>query len=304
MKTGEVRSERLRSGAFFCHFSEFEGHIGLKMSLEKSEKFIIHSPTRSQGRSFDRRDDVFEKRVLAGGQAVMYRGNCLGIIPTLPKGSIDAVITDPPYSSGGMMRGDRTGSTRSKYQSSGKLITEHASFSGDNLDQRSYLEWARMWLSLALYVTKPGGVAITFSDWRQLPTATDALQVAGWVWRGIVPWDKINARPMPNRFRAQCEFAPWASNGPRDFTREGATYHPGVLSECPPYNAKRQHSTQKPVGIMETLCKIVVEGETVLDPFSGSGTTGVACLRTGRRFIGMELDPGNFEIACKRIEEK
>lgn len=235
------------------------------------------------------------------GNATLYHGDCLEIIPTLCK--VDAVITDPPYSSGGMVRGDRMTSTRDKYQSS-TVDVEHPEFTGDNRDQRGFHAWAALWLMHALDITKPGGVAALFSDWRQMPTMTDALQSGGWVWRGIVPWDKVNARPMPNRFRAQCEFVVWGTNGPRDFNTEGAVYHPGILTEKPPAMDAREHSTQKPVGIMSTLCKIVPPGGVVLDPFMGSGTTGVGALVIGRAFIGIEKDERIFEIACRRIDDK
>jgi site-specific DNA-methyltransferase (adenine-specific) len=66
----------------------------------------------------------------------------------------------------------------------------------------------------------------------------------------------------------------------------------------------RVHPTQKPVGVMDWCLKqLPKETETILDPFMGSGTTGVACVKLGRKFIGIELDPKYFDIACKRIEE-
>jgi site-specific DNA-methyltransferase (adenine-specific) len=237
------------------------------------------------------------------GDAVLYQGDALELLPELHRQGvrIDLLATDPPYSSGGMVRGDRMGSTRDKYQSS-DVDTEHPEFTGDNRDQRGFLAWASLWLMYAQEITKPGGIAALFSDWRQLPTVTDAMQAGGWVWRGIVPWDKVNARPMPNRPRSQCEFVAWGTNGPRDFSTEGAEYHPGILTERPPANAAREHSTQKPVGIMADLCKLAPPGGLVLDPFLGSGTTGEAAIVTGRRFIGFEKSPAIFDIACARLE--
>lgn len=233
------------------------------------------------------------------GRATLYLGDCIEIIPTLPQ--IDALICDPPYSSGGMVRGDRMGSTRDKYQSSDVKV-EHPEFTGDNRDQRGFLAWSSLWLMLALDRAKPGAVAALFSDWRQLPTVTDALQSGGWVWRGLLPWDKLMARPMPNRFRQQCEFVAWGTNGPRDFSTDNADYHPGILTEKPPTNDDRVHSTQKPVGIMRILSRISPKGGIILDPFMGSGTTGVGAIDEGRDFIGIEKDPRIFEIACKRID--
>jgi site-specific DNA-methyltransferase (adenine-specific) len=238
------------------------------------------------------------------GDAVLYCGDALELLPELIRQGvqIDALATDPPYSSGGMVRGDRMQSTRDKYQST-DVDVEHPEFTGDNRDQRGFVAWASLWLMYALEITKPGGVAMLFSDWRQLPSMTDALQAGGWVWRGVVPWDKVNARPMPNRFRAQCEFVLWGSNGPRDFSTEGAEYHPGILTERAPSGDAREHATQKPVGVMATLCKIAPPGGVVLDPFLGSGTTGVACAGIGRRFIGFEKSPVIFDRACFRLEE-
>lgn len=234
------------------------------------------------------------------GNATLYLGDTLEVLGTLDK--VDALITDPPYSSGGMVRGDRMGSTRDKYQST-QVDVEHPDFTGDNRDQRGFLAWASLWLMYGLELAKPGGVACLFSDWRQLPTMTDALQAGGWVWRGLVPWDKVNARPMPNRFRAQCEFVVWGTNGPRDFSTVDAEYHPGILTERAPSHDDREHSTQKPVGIMSTLCKIAPREGVVLDPFMGSGTTGVACMDIERRFVGIEKSEAIFDIACRRIED-
>jgi site-specific DNA-methyltransferase (adenine-specific) len=238
-------------------------------------------------------------RVETIGRATLYLGDCLEVIPAIER--FDALICDPPYSSGGMVRGDRMGSTRDKYQSN-DVNVEHPEFTGDNRDQRGFHAWAALWLMLAMEKCAPGGVAALFSDWRQLPTVTDALQSGGWVWRGIVPWDKLMARPMPNRFKAQCEFVAWGTNGPRDFSTDNAAYHPGILSERPPTNDDRVHSTQKPVGIMRLLSRVAPTGGIILDPFMGSGTTGVGAIDDGRQFIGIEKDPRIFDIACQRID--
>jgi site-specific DNA-methyltransferase (adenine-specific) len=235
------------------------------------------------------------------GSVSLYCADCLTILPLLPAGSVDCIVTDPPYSSGGMVRGDRMQSTRTKYQQS-DVKTEHAVFTGDNRDQRGWVAWMTLWLLYAMRGTKPGAMACLFTDWRQLPSTTDAIQAGGWVWRGIAPWDKINARPQPNRLKAQAEFVVWGTNGPRNYSTEGATYHDGVFRVLPPIGDDREHSTQKPVELMEKLVCIAGHGETVLDPFMGSCSTGVACVRTGRRFIGIEMDRGYFDISVRRIQ--
>lgn len=97
------------------------------------------------------------------GDATLYHGDCLEVFLSL--NGIDALITDPPYSSGGMVRSDRMASTRSKYQSS-DVITEHPLFSGDNRDQRSFGYWMALWLGAALRSSKPAALCALFSDWR------------------------------------------------------------------------------------------------------------------------------------------
>ena len=237
-------------------------------------------------------------RVETIGDAVLYLGDCMEILPTL--GNMDAVIADPPYSSGGMVRGDRNAKTSSKYQH-GDTAKRMPEFSGDSRDQRGWVEWCAIWLSQCRRLTAAGGVIATFSDWRQLPSSTDALQVAGWVWRGIAVWDKGNAIPQPNAFLAQCEYLAWGTNGPRDVDYRDGAYLPGCFQIQAPKD--REHITQKPVPLMEAICAIVPKGSTVLDPFMGSGTTGVACLQSGRKFVGIEMNESYFDIACKRIEQ-
>jgi site-specific DNA-methyltransferase (adenine-specific) len=239
-------------------------------------------------------------RVETIGDATLYLGDSLEIIPTLKH--VDAVITDPPYCSGGRTSGERTKSTSQKYQSTG-LKNYFADFAGDNKDQRSWMIWTSLWLGKAMEKLSEGGMVCLFSDWRQLPACTDALQMAGLVWRGIVVWDKVNARPMPNRFRSQAEYIAWGTNGQREFETEGAVYHDGVFSIKAPSSAERQHSTQKPVELMDHLVEIALPGEIILDPFMGSGTTGVSALQLRRKFIGCELVPHYFDVACHRVEE-
>jgi len=141
-----------------------------------------------------------------------HLGDCLEILPTLD--GVDAIITDPPYSSGGAFRGDRMSKTSAKYVLTGTQI-ERPEFSGDNRDQRSFGYWCSLWMSLALRVSNPAAVACVFTDWRQLPVTTDYFQAGGWVWRGVVPWDKENYRPQMGRFAAQCEYIVWGSAGGR-----------------------------------------------------------------------------------------
>lgn len=110
----------------------------------------------------------------------LYHGDSLAIMPQLVERHelFDAVIADPPYSSGGMVRGDRMQSTAQKYVTS-DAARQGVDFTGDNRDQRGFLAWSNLWIGLSREVSKPGALLAVFTDWRQLPITTDALQVGG-----------------------------------------------------------------------------------------------------------------------------
>jgi site-specific DNA-methyltransferase (adenine-specific) len=218
----------------------------------------------------------------------------------IPAGIVDAVITDPPYSSGGMVRGDRTMTTKKKYlQSDSGNLEKLADFTGDNRDQRSFHYWAALWTGAALRIAKPGAVLAVFCDWRQLPVSTDYVQAGGWVWRGIVPWAKTCPRPQLGRFAAQCEYVVWCSAGPLP-TERGVGCLPGWFHYSAPQ--QRKHITQKPEDLMRDIVRIAPAGGLVLDPFIGSGTTLAAAAKTGRHYLGFELGAAACEGAARRLE--
>ena len=236
--------------------------------------------------------------------ATLYQGESLAVLADLPTESVGAVIADPPYSSGGAMRSDRTTSTGSKYTQTG-TVRELADFSGDNRDGRAFGYWSALWLSEALRATVPGGICAVFTDWRQLPTTTDALQAGGWVWRGIIPWHKPNGRMVRGQFANPCEYVVWGTNGARDPLSLAEWSPKEALPGFYTYNSPRErdHQTQKPVELMRDLIKITPPGSVVLDPFMGSGTTGVAAMIEGRRFIGCEMTEHFARVAERRIRE-
>ena len=232
-------------------------------------------------------------------RATLYNADALAVLRELPTASVDALITDPPYSSGGMVRGDRTqAGTHRKYSGTITEAGQLETFTGDSRDQRAYAYWCALWLAEAARVVRPGGVAVVFTDWRQLPSTTDALQSGGWVWRGIVPWAKTSYRPQSGRFAAQCEYAVWGSAGPMPVDHSAPIF-PGFFQAAPPRD--REHITQKPLDVMRELVKIAPEGSAVLDPFAGSGTTGVAALMEGRSFVGSEMSAHYAEVAAERL---
>ena len=226
--------------------------------------------------------------------STVYHCDALDLIPDLP--AFDVLLTDPPYSSGGMFRGDRTKTVTDKY----KFTGEHAiDFTGDSRDQRGYLTWASLWMRWAYGKCKQHGSLLVFSDWRQMPTVTDAVQVAGWVYRGIGVWNKPNGRPQQGAFASDCEFVVHGVH-----TSQRLEYCPrAVYSESPPPTAMRQHPTQKPEHMLGWLVKFAPEGGLVFDPFMGSGTTLVAAKNHGRKAIGCDVDERWCEVTAERLRQ-
>lgn len=234
--------------------------------------------------------------------STLYVGDALMTLRELPGSSVDAVIADPPYCSGGTTQSERTSKTaRGKYVSTNAAHTL-ANFDGDQRDQRSFTYWSTLWLTEALRLTKPRGVCLVFTDWRQLPAMSDALQAAGWVWRGLVVWHKPGARPHRGRFANAAEYLVWGSNGHLG-AQPTAPCLPGLYGVPSPHAKDRVHITQKPLLLLRQLVGITVHGATVLDPFMGSGTTGVAAILEGRRFLGIEKTKAIAASARDRIIE-
>ena len=197
----------------------------------------------------------------------------------------DAIITDPPYCSGGRGVYQRRQKTSSKYSKSMDVVL--GDFDGDQLDQRVWTSWTEDWLRSGRRIVRPGGLCAAFIDWRNLPAMTDAFQRSGWMWQGILPWIKTQVRPRMGGYRQSAEFIVWGTNGPlaeSKFHADGHILMSGVS------NPKRIHPTQKPYEVMEWLVSAVPSGGTVVDPFCGAGSTLYAALDKGRRALGSDFD--------------
>jgi site-specific DNA-methyltransferase (adenine-specific) len=242
----------------------------------------------------------------------LYHGEACSVLSGLPPASVDALVTDPPYSSGGMFRGDRARPVDEKYTQPGGgggsplVAKSFGTFTGDTRDQRAWMAWVSSWSWLALQATRPGGWAFMFSDWRQLPAATDALQLGGWLWRCVLTWDKGQDRGLPIRglFRSNVEFIVGGTAGP--LKKDGVTAFPGAAISAPirsDADGKKEHPTQKPVALFRHLFGVMPPGPlTVLDPFAGSGSVLVAAKEAGHRAVGVEIDKGFCEVIARRLE--
>lgn len=216
-------------------------------------------------------------------------------------GSVDLVLTDPPYSSGGAMRSDRNLATSAKYRLTG-TIKQSPEFAGDNRDQRSLTLWMSDWMAQCWSITRVGGAMLCFIDWRNLPCAIDAIQVGGWVYRGIIPWDKTEAcRPNKGWFSAQCEYVVGGTRGPLTQGKEADGICQSGFIRWNVVGAEKRHTTEKPMEVCRELIRTRNDWRTVLDPFCGSGTTLEACKLLGRRGIGIELTAEYCDIAANRL---
>jgi site-specific DNA-methyltransferase (adenine-specific) len=220
----------------------------------------------------------------------LIQGDCLEVMRTLPDGCVDAVITDPPYGIGYQMHAPSK-------QTNGHRKTNH-SFGLDEL--------STIWIKEAYRVLRQDTCAYVFTRWDVLPTWQSALHDAGFVIVQHLIWDKSHWGAGDLRYYgSQTESILFCRKGnPELFWRQrrGNVYKTVSRAFLP--EQSDLHPTQKP----ESLMRIFVTdstraGATILDPFMGSGTTGVACVKTGRNFIGIELDEGYFRIAEKRITE-
>lgn len=225
----------------------------------------------------------------------IYHADCFDLLHQL--NGLTAVVTDPPYSSGGAFRGDRAQQTTTKYVNS-DTAAYRPEFAGDNRDQRSFLAWSSLWLTAARHASNPGAVLCSFIDWRQLPVLTDAVQAGGWTWRNLATWWKPGVRMQRGRFSASAEYVVYATNGPA----LDASESPQNVFACK-IDGDRDHIAQEPAPVMDWVMQVVPAGGVVLDPFMGSGATLQAAAKHGCRAIGIEVDERYCEIAAKRLSQ-
>ena len=212
----------------------------------------------------------------------LLRGDCIDLLPKIPDGSIDSIITDPPYFLGMTHNGQRgcfndLAICKPFYE---KLFTAYKR------------------------ILKPDGCVYFFCDWRSYafyyPIMNGILGV-----KNMLVWDKQSG--AGNFYTYQHELVMFTTN--RNAFNVKGTYNiiTGIRSfstGAKKTNGEKVHLTQKPIELIEKFIRDSTDaGDTVLDSFAGSGTTGVACINTGRRFIGIELDENYFAIAKQRIEK-
>ena len=222
----------------------------------------------------------------------LLQGDCLDLMKDIPAGSVDAIITDPPYNI----------SRDNNFHTMGRAGIDFGEWDkGFNLTK---------WIDVAQPVLKKGGNIVIFNDWKNLSYIVESLESNDFVVKDLIRWKKTNAMPRnrDRRFITDYEVAIWAvkKGGKWAFNRLSDTYEiPEITGGLTPKSEKLNggHSTQKPVYLMKWLLeRLTDDDDAILDPFMGSGTTGVACKNLNRKFIGIELDEDYYDIATNRIE--
>lgn len=236
----------------------------------------------------------------------IYHGDTLGTLQSLQGETVDTVIADPPYASGGLHIASKGAKPGDKYEfggTTGHVSKEYPNFEGDNCDQWSWMLNMRAWLIEAHRLTKEGGHLYIFTDWRQVAATIEAAQMGLWHYRGLLVWDKggFCRAPYAGLWRQSSEFVVWAAKGTPH--TNGVTPVPGLHEELL-ISKDKEHPTQKPIGFLRRIVETATPpGGVVLDPFTGSGTTLRAALDVGRQAIGVELSAEYCEIAARRLSQ-
>lgn len=229
-----------------------------------------------------------EKREYLNGRVVLYRGDCLEL---LEAGLLecDAIVSDPPYGIGLQLGAGGNGAAK-KHTRADPIIGDDRPF-----EPRPWLDHARKGTSQSMKPAANGKPVVLFGADHYKSKLPDS--------GGFYCWDKSCGHGPAASF-VDAEYIWMNRKNPRRIFRH---FWMGAMRAHDGFDGKkaRQHLSQKPVNLMAWCMETARIGvdKVVLDPFMGSGSTGVAAIQTGRRFIGVEIDQEHFDTACKRIEK-
>ena len=224
----------------------------------------------------------------------LYLGDCVEVMAEMDNESVDAVLTDPPYSSGG-----RRENARSVRKSMTRTVEDDDWIRGDAMSTNGFIWLLRLCGLQWRRVLKPGGHALAFIDWRMAPSLAAALETADLRQHPILVWNK-DRLGMGAVFRNQHEFIVHTTAGnPTPPQRRDV---PNVLTFPPVRDG--DHPTEKPEPLLRTLLSVVsAPPGVVLDPFAGSGSTLFAARSLGLRSIGIEADERYCELIAARLAQ-
>jgi DNA modification methylase len=256
--------------------------------------------------TYDPRDDAFKsyeaaidalrakhinaRKVVRIGDCELILGDCLDVLPNLP--SVPHVLTDPPY--------DKEAHTQQRRVRRGNEALEFEALEFEALEFEALDKYSRQLVRVS------EGWLLTFCQAENVTHWRDSVERVGGKYRRAMVWIKPDGMPQYSGDRPGMGYesiaASWCGKG-RSVWNGGGKH--GVFTHCKnDFKNGAPHPTTKPKALMRELVDLFTEpAQTILDPFMGSGTTGVACVQLQRKFIGIELDETYFDIACKRIEE-
>ncbi len=234
---------------------------------------------------------------------MLIKGNCIDTMKNLKDDSVDLIVTDPPYNLGNFMRDRDT-----------NLKKMRENFFGDaGWDDLEFEEWTEhmdSFLKESQRILKKGGSMIMFMSLIKIETIIGLAEKNKFYYKTTGIWHKTN--PMPrnmnlhfiNSVEGWVYFVNQARTG--TFNNNSLAIHDFIESSLTPKSEKRYggHPTQKPESVIQHFIELLSNpGQVVMDPFMGSGTTGVVSKRCGRSFIGIELQEDYFDVALKRIAD-
>jgi site-specific DNA-methyltransferase (adenine-specific) len=222
-------------------------------------------------------------------------GDALEILKTIPNESIDCVVTDPPYkiATGGVPKNGN--SVKLNNNRPKGILTEHSQL------MRTVPKFSE-WLPELFRVLKDGTQNYVMVNSSNLLEMANEIEKVGFKIQNFLVWQKNNCTPS-QFYMKNCEYTIFFRKGKSKYINDiggSKTVHSfdNIIGN-------KVHPTEKPIDLMEFyINNSTNENETVLDPFMGSGTTGVACKNLNRKFIGIEMQEDYFNIASERVKEK
>lgn len=259
---------------------------------------------------------VKDKPYFKDGDFTLYNGDCLNILKQIPENSVDMVFADPPYmlSNGGFT------------VHAGKMVSVNKGDWDKSNGVKQDFEFHLSWIQEVRRVLKPSGTLWISGTYHSIYQCGFALQVAGFHVLNDIAWFKPNASPNLSCrfFTASHETLIWArkdkkgkhtfnygemKNGtwPEDALKKPGLQMRSVWSMGTPKPSEKvhgKHPTQKPIDLLKrVVLSSTNKGDVILDPFSGSSTTGLAAVMNGRKFVGIDMDKKFLDLSIKRFKD-
>lgn len=293
----EVTPETIRN---WINGKGFPAHkVGRQWRFKMSE---VDEWIESNGTTSHRRKSTVSN--LEKHKPILINGDCLQAMQAMDGASVDLILTDPPYNLGLFMKDRATNlkAMRDNY------------FGAAGWDNYGYDEWNSSidsFFKESARLMKKGGSMIVFMAVIKVESIIELAEKHGFYYKTTGTWHKTNPMPrnMNLHFVNSTESWIYFTYGARvgTFNNNGKALHDFRETSVTPKSERiyGKHPTQKPLALMDFFVETLSNpGDLILDPFMGSGTSGVSAVRNGRRFTGVELDEGYYEIAMKRMQDE